>query len=75
MAALTIHQKRRRQDARDQNVLSQFGARSYGIRCVGLDRNASRGRGRCGSAHDGEETPIAGHALEPVRAAVFELES
>jgi hypothetical protein len=26
MAALTIHQNRRRQDARDQNVLPQFGA-------------------------------------------------
>jgi hypothetical protein len=35
MAALTIYQKRRRQDARDQNVLSQFGAiispRHFGV--------------------------------------------
>ncbi|MDT7759386.1 MAG: hypothetical protein QOH27_5284 [Mycobacterium sp.] len=27
-----------------------------------------------GSAHDGKESPLAGHALELVRAAVFELE-
>ena len=49
MAPLTIHQKRRRQEARDQNVLSQFGATICSRLSGAGETNAGRryGFGRC----------------------------
>jgi hypothetical protein len=70
-AAFTIHQKRRRQDARDQNVLSQFGAGSAShdyrpvrslMRRLGLDIRETSTRASSVGAADLTLARIDGHA-------------